>query len=75
MTTEFLNTPVNSKVYEITDPAKVTRVVDTDVSPTTITCGFADATVARKLVVASPSSSFSIVVMIATTTKLHTQWL
>jgi hypothetical protein len=58
--TEFINAPLSSKVYEITDPLNVKKIVDTDVDPTTITCGFIDATVAHKLALAVPSTSFTL---------------
>lgn len=54
---EILNTPADAKVYDVTDPNNVARITDTDVNTNTITCGFSDATVARKLVVASPLAS------------------
>ena len=57
---EFLNTPTGSKAIDITDVANVGLVVDTDVNANTITCGFSNATVPRKLVVATPSNSFSL---------------
>jgi len=57
---EVVNTGLNSKVYDITNPINVARVVDTDVDPTKITVGFTDATAARKLAVASPGNAFVI---------------
>ena len=57
---EITNTVAGSRIYDITDPDNVVAVIDTDTSPTTITCGFADATVGRKLVVGVPVTSFSM---------------
>ena len=58
--TEFINAPLDSKVYEITDPVNVKKIVDTDFDPNTITFGFSDATVARKMALAVPGNSFTM---------------
>ncbi|RLD20430.1 MAG: hypothetical protein DRI71_10380 [Bacteroidetes bacterium] len=57
---EFLNTPVGSKAYDITDPVNVQKIINTGVSTTSITVGFRDASVARKLAIGTAITSFTI---------------
>ncbi len=57
---EILDTPAGARIYDITDPLNVAPVIDTDVNPSTITCGFPDATAPRTLAVGQPTAAFKI---------------
>ena len=45
----IVNTPTNANIFDISDPSDVLIVVDTEVDPSIIKCGFNDATIARTL--------------------------
>lgn len=47
----LVNTPTNARVFDITDPDNVLQVVNTDVDPNRVKCGFQDASVKRTLFV------------------------
>lgn len=52
---QITNTPANANVYDITDPDNVSKVLDTEVDPNIVKCGFADATAQRVLFVTGSS--------------------
>ena len=54
---QLTNIAAGSVVYDVTDPDNVLSVVDTDTDPVTLTIGFDDATVARRLAVGVPGKT------------------
>ena len=54
-TIQITNTPTNAKVYDITDPENVSRIIDTEIDPNTVKCGFEDATATKVLWVTDPN--------------------
>ena len=52
---QITNTPANANVYDVTDPDNVHKVIDTEINPNTVKCGFADATSSRILLVIDPN--------------------
>lgn len=59
------NTPANALVYDITDPVNVKKVIDTEVAPNIIKCGFQDATSPRKLWVTEPVAIEPVIVPVS----------
>ena len=52
---QITNTPANAMVYDITDPENVQKVIDTEVNPNIVKCGFQNATSPRLLWVTDPA--------------------
>jgi hypothetical protein len=62
---QILNTPTNSIVLDITDPNNVLRVVNTDVDPNKVKCGFADATSYRQLFISENIDKTPVIVPVS----------